>query len=422
MWVATAPGYSAAVIDPREQHLMRTLWLRGRLSRWELHEQTGVTPNTVGTLADALLKAGLIRECPPEAARMGRPRVPLEIDPATRQVIGLALVPGRAEVARLGLNGSVVDAGRARDVATPSKLVAGAASLLAGEVSSAGDGRTLAVGVTATGFIDPVHKSILFSSALPGRGVETLTPLLDAAGEHPVVLGNDMQALAARWLLTHRAEPRQDVLLVWFTDGRLGSALLVDGRPNRGSVTGGNELGHTRFPGVATDPCFCGQLGCLERIVSTPFLHRLDAADGLTATDRPPLPAGTLADRVARHVPGGPDRSLDRIIAYLAASLSNAAIFVRPHRLVLVSPYTRHASFTAAVSAQTRALVLPGLADRLQIDTWDQASTGSAENAAWLAMAELLYGGWDAGDGGSSTVTANGRTNGRKRPAAAQAR
>jgi hypothetical protein len=41
-------------------------------------------------------------------------------------------------------------------------------------------------------------------------------------------------------------------------------------------------------------------------------------------------------------------------------------------------------------------LVLPELASRLKIDLWDQSSTGSAENAGWLALAELLYSGWDA--------------------------
>ena len=378
---------------------MRTLWRHGRLSRWELHQQIGMTPNTVGTLADALLRSGLVRECPPEAARMGRPRVPLEIDPDARHVVGLALVPGGSEVARLGLSGVVVDAGRSRESAdADGGLVTGAASLLRAELAQAGTDQTLAVGVTATGFIDPVHRSVLFSSALPGRGVESLAPVFDAAGPRFVVLGNDMQALAARWLLTHRAEPRQDVLLFNFTDGRAGSALLIDGRPNRGSVTGANELGHTRFPGIETDRCFCGQTGCLERIVSTPFLRRLDLGRGMSMTSMPAT--GSLADRIARYPADGGDASLARVIHYLAVALSNAANFIRPHRLVLTSAYTRHAPFAAALADQIRALLLPGLADRMRIDVWDLSPAWSAENAAWLAMAELLYGGWDAGDRG----------------------
>ena len=364
---------------------MRTLWIHGRLSRWELHEQTGLSPNGVGTLADALLRAGMIRECPPEPAKMGRPRVPLEIDPSTQQMLGLAVVPGRAEIARLGLTGVVQESDAASEVSGPAGLIDGAAALLASHLTP----RTLGVGITSTGFLDPVEHTILFSSALPGRGVESLTPIFDAVGDRPAVLGNDMHALAARWLLTHRAEQRQDVLLVWFTDGRLGSALLIDGRPNRGCATGANELGHTRFL-VETEQCFCGQKGCVERIVSTPFLQRWDAQNHAKAR-------GTLAERVIDYQPDDGDGALEQLLVYLTHALSNAVNFIRPHRLVLVSPMMRHTAFAAAISNRTRRLVLPELAGRVMIDWWDQASTGSAENAGWLALAELLYGGWHAG-------------------------
>jgi hypothetical protein len=39
--------------------------------------------------------------------------------------------------------------------------------------------------------------------------------------------------------------------------------------------------------------------------------------------------------------------------------------------------------------------VLPQLVERVHFDLWDQSGAGSAETAAWLAMAELLYGGWN---------------------------
>ena len=373
------------VIERRQQELLRTLWMQGRLSRWELHEQTGLSPNGVGSLVDTMLRAKLIRECPPEPAQVGRPRVPLEIDSDTRHLLGLALVPGRAEITRLGLTGEVIGRPVSAEVSTPSALVKTAASLLSDQL----DSHTLAIGVTSTGFLDPLHKSVLFSSALPGRGVESLMPIFDTAGDTPAALGNDMHALAARWLLTHRAEQEQDVLLVWFTDGRMGSALLIDGRPNRGCVTGANELGHTRLP-VDTKRCFCGQTGCLERIVSTDFLHRQSQNPAQWLAGAP------LGDRVAAFDHNSSDPALDRILELLAYSLSNAVNFLRPHRIVLVSPYTRHAAFGDALSNQIRGLLLPELADRVKIDRWDQASAGSAENAGWLAMAELLYSGWGA--------------------------
>jgi predicted NBD/HSP70 family sugar kinase len=382
------------VISRRQKELLQTLWKHGRLSRWELHEQTGLTPNGVGSLVDVMLQAKLIRECPPEPGKMGRPRVPLEIEPCDRHLLGLALEPGRVEIIRLGLTGEAISTPVAEAVSAPSELVKTAAALLTQHL----DPTTLAIGVTSTGFLDPIQKKILFSSAFPGRGVESLESIFDAAGDTPPVLGNDMHALVARWLLTHRAEQQQDVLLVWFTDGRLGSALLIEGQPNHGCTSGANELGHTRFPGIDTARCFCGQVGCLERIVSSDFLRRQSDATGDAKSSE-------LAHRIAEFTTVEADPPLGRMIDLLAHSLSNAVIFLRLHRLVLVSPYTRHAAFSQALQEQTRALVLPDLADRVEINLWEQPSAGSAENAGWLALADLLYGGWDAMGRHSPAIT-----------------
>ena len=39
---------------------------------------------------------------------------------------------------------------------------------------------------------------------------------------------------AARWLLTHRVDPAQDLLLVGFDDGRMGAASVIGGRAASG--------------------------------------------------------------------------------------------------------------------------------------------------------------------------------------------
>src|SRR5205807_3952274 len=157
-------------------------------------------------------------------------------------------------------------------------------------------------------------------------------PIYDVAGDLPVVLENDMHALAARWLLTHRAAG-QDVLLVLVGDGRLGAAILVDGRPNRGCAIGANDLGHCRFF-VDTEKCFCGHVGCLERIVSTDFLLRQNGHAGRNGKSITPPPDGALLQRAAAY-DGDPasDPALNTILEYLACGLSNAINFVRPHRL-----------------------------------------------------------------------------------------
>jgi predicted NBD/HSP70 family sugar kinase len=378
------------MIEPRNQQLVQMLWTDGRLSRWELHQKTGITPTRVGAAVDILLREGLVRECTPKVLGSGRPRVPLEIDPARRHVIGLALVPGKAEACRLGLRGTVIGRPVVKAVSDPSRLVAAGASLLSELCTT----ETLGVGASLPGFVDPVERTILFSSALGGGPTTSLAAVYQAAGTLPIVLENDMHALAARWLLTHRADQQHDVLLVYIADGRVGAAILIDGRPNSGCAIGGNELGHSRFP-IRTKRCFCGHTGCLERIVSTDFLHDRDRPQKPGKAAARSNAEGGLNERIAAFAKTGDDPALDNIMEYLALALGNAINFVRPHRMVLVSEFVRNVEFGETMSRLTRAMLLPGLAERVTFDLWDQAARGSAETAAWLGMAELLYGGWN---------------------------
>lgn len=368
------------MLDSRQRDIVRTLWEQGRLSRWELHERTGLTPNNVGTLAESLLKMGVLCEGTAEPGGAGRPRVPLEIDPLRRHVVGLAIAPGSVEACHVGLRGHPVGPPVSRSIDDASKVIETAAAMLKKMRSN----ETMAIGLSVTGFVDAEKHAVLFSSALPGKGPATLDPVYEAAGELPVILENDMHAMAARWMLTHRAAG-QDVLLVLVEDGRLGAAMLIDGRPNRGCATGGNELGHSRFF-VDTEKCYCGHNGCLERIVSTDFLHRQRQGS-----------AETLLQATARFT-GQPEKdgALITILDYLACGLANVVNFVRPHRLVLVSPFTRSPVFAEALVRQVRTNLLVELADRVKIDFWDEPAAGSAETAGWLALAELFFGGWGA--------------------------
>ena len=370
------------MLDIRQREIVRTLWEQGRLSRWELHERTGLTPNNVGTLAESLLELGVLSEGTAEPSGAGRPRVPLEIDPLRRHVIGLAIAPGRVEACRVGLRGHPVGPSVSRSNVDAAKVIPTAAAMLKKMMSA----EAMAIGLSVTGFVDAEKHAVLFSSALPGKGPATLAPVYEAAGDLPVVLENDMHAMAARWMLTHRAAG-QDVLLVLVEDGRLGAAMLIDGRPNRGCATGGNELGHSRFF-VDTQKCYCGHMGCLERIVSTDFLNR----------SKPQRSQATTLLQATTHfngdVPANP--GLESILKYLACGLANAINFVRPHRLILVSPFTRSPAFADALVRMIRSSVLVELADRVRIDFWDEPAAGSAETAGWLALAELFFGGWGA--------------------------
>ncbi len=342
----------------------------------------------MGEVAAALLEQGMLREGDPEGGGPGRPRQPLEIDPTRRRVVGLALEPGRASACQLNLQGRRVGELKEREVDGADQLVAAACELVREMIGP----QALAVGVSSTGLVDPRTHSILTSSATQRHSPTRIESIYAAIGDRPVLLENDMHAKAAYWLLTQDAEPTEDVLMVEFRDGAGGAALLVNGRPNRGCVIGGNELGHTRFP-VETDLCFCGQQGCLERICSSAFLRRIG-----------PDPKADLYDRLAYFDPSDP--VLGQVTTYLAMGIANAINFVRPNRVVLTGKVTSFLPFCNHLMNRVRALLLAPLADLVRIEQWERPRVAMAEAAGWLALAAIYRSGWvpaDVNGTGSAT-------------------
>ncbi|MEO0514628.1 MAG: ROK family protein [Planctomycetota bacterium] len=359
------------VTTDHEAQILGLLQQLGPLSRQQLHEKTGLRPNTVGDVAGQLIERGLLVEGEPQAVGPGRPRVPLQIDESQCWVVGLALKPGSVKGCRVNLQGRRIGRSLSQPLREGEPVTEAAAAMLKRLVAP----EAVAVGVTTTGLLDAESRRILFSTAVPDHQPTSAQPIFDAAGDLPLRFDNDMRAWATRWQLTHPSTPREDLLLVHIRDGAIGAALMIDGKPNRGCVVGGNELGYTRFP-------IDGKMVKLEDIFSSAFLQQLD-----------PQTPGMLDQRVSDFAPD--DTALQRATELLALALANAANFVRPHRLVLASDLTRHARFYHAVLESMRQTMLQPVAERMRIDTWGESLPQGAEAAGWLAL-DLIFRSSDA--------------------------
>lgn len=368
----------------RACEVLRLIRRHGPLSRRELHRHMGLRPNTVGDLVAAMIRQGLLRESASRSMGLGRPRQPLEIDEGRRRVIGLAFEPGRVSACDLNLLGRRMGAQYEQAGRSAEELV-NAASCFVEKIGLDG---VLAVGISATGFVDPDACCILRSSATAPQVCTPLNRVYDAARGVPVLLENDMHALAAYWLMSQDRPCDEDVLLTHMGDGAIGAAFLVAGRPNRGCVTGGNELGHMRLP-VETDLCMCGRTGCLEQICSSAHLRRLSGD-----------PSTNLDERLKSFDPR--DEPLMRILDHVATSLVNLVDFLRPHRLVITGPLARWAGFGNFLADVIRRGALIPLGDRVKIDIWEQPRCTAAESGGWLALASIYQGGWHAAAGASA--------------------
>lgn len=358
---------------PRHRRLLFELRARGPASRTELVDRTGIRRNTVYDDVLQLLERGLIREIDAMATRVGRPRTPLVIDPETRHVVGVSMVADRVEVTRANLLGEPLGEPLIRRPKQGSLIRAAAAGLRA-----VCDDDTLAVGLSIPGFVDQERRKIIYSMIAPGASPTSLRPIDAAVGDRPVILGTEAHAVAARWLLTHAHAPHRDTLVIYFDDGALGSALMIHGQPIRGCISGANELGHTRLA-VKTRPCYCGAVGCLERICDSQDLRD----HGLPMSLADALAQGQLDHRAMR-----------RMVELLAMGFGSAVNFTRAAHVIIASHLPHTGPVIDRLIDATRAQLLPPLRPLVRFDPWPEAASRSARTAAHLALARFYFETW----------------------------
>ncbi|WP_329410308.1 ROK family transcriptional regulator [Streptomyces sp. NBC_00704] len=296
---------TALVLD-----LLRTAGGDG-ISRLELAERTGLTPQAVSKITARLRQEGLAAEAGRRASTGGKPRTVLRLVPEAGHAVGVHLDRDELRVVLARLDGRVV-----RERRTPLSLGAGArpvldavtrevtrllaagppdapstAAAVAAGAEAAGAGTTAAVAessaVAAHGIAVaavtpdriPVAPALLgVGVALPGpldhaRGVlHRVTgfpewdgfPLRDALAERlgaPVVVDKDTNAAALGLAVDGEGGSFACVHL----GTGLGAGLVIGGTLHRGARTGAGEFGHQVIQ-LDGPPCSCGNRGCVEAL------------------------------------------------------------------------------------------------------------------------------------------------------------
>ncbi|MFH8440843.1 ROK family protein [Streptomyces sp. NPDC018026] len=270
------------------------------ISRLELAERTGLTPQAVSKITARLRGEGLAAEAGRRASTGGKPRTVLRLVPGAGHAVGVHLDRDELRAVLVDLDGAVVAERRA-----PLDLGAGAETVLAGvaraaeELAAEGlaaEGPTPAVprgaGARPPGGALAAAPTLLgLGAALPGpldhvRGVlHRVTgfpewdgyPLRDALERRlgvPVVVDKDTNAAALGLAVGgagHEggggagagAEAGSFAYLHLGTG--LGAGLVFGGGVHRGARTGAGEFGH-QVVQLDGPPCTCGARGCIEAL------------------------------------------------------------------------------------------------------------------------------------------------------------
>ncbi|MEV5936323.1 ROK family transcriptional regulator [Streptomyces sp. NPDC052079] len=248
---------TALVLD-----LLRTAGTEG-ISRLELAERTGLTPQAVSKITARLREDGLAAEAGRRASTGGKPRTVLRLVPEAGHAVGVHLDRDETRAVLVDLDGAVVARRRA-----PLDLGAGADEVLAGvagvveslRVEVDGSRRALlGVGVALPGPLDH-RRGVLHR--VTGFPEWDGFPLRDALAERldvPVVVDKDTNAAALRLAV---GGVGGSFAYLHLGTG-LGAGLVIGGSVHRGPRTGAGEFGHQVLQ-LDGPPCGCGDRGCVE--------------------------------------------------------------------------------------------------------------------------------------------------------------
>lgn len=241
------------------------------LSRVELAERTGLTPQTVSNIVRRLLREELVTESGRVPSAGGKPRTNLTLNALAYYAVGIHLDPDVTSCVVVDFSGRVVRRSHRQksSVSQPSKrTVRALASQIRALVDRAGipADRVLGVGVASPGPLDREQGMVVDPPNLPHWHQVPLVRELGEAVDLPVVLDNDATAAATgeRWV--GGAAHTSDWAFLYFGTG-IGCGLVLGGQVYRGARGNAGEFGHLSIDAGGPE-CFCGSRGCLEAAVA----------------------------------------------------------------------------------------------------------------------------------------------------------
>lgn len=157
-----------------------------------------------------------------------------------------------------------------------------------------------------------------------------------------VKAGNDANVAALGEMWKGGAEGHRDVIVVTLGTG-VGGGIIVDGKIVEGAHGAGGEIGHGHAVDFLTEPCNCGNTGCLEQVASATGVVRLarmelnDPANADVQTvleDTRSLNSKAIFDAYKAGDPLA-DKVVNRFASYLGTMLGAYACVTDPEVIVI---------------------------------------------------------------------------------------
>ena len=306
------------------------------LSRVELAQIVGLSPQTISNISRRLLDQNLIVEAGKEGTGPGKPRTMLRLNPGGMYAVGVHLDPAVLTFVVLDLVGAVVKHSRIKtpSCTEPEAIITTIAAEIRQLIEDSGVDRSkvAGLGVASPGPVELEGGAVVDPPLLPGWERVPLRDALAEATGLSTLLDKDVTSAAVAETWAGGPSGSGSFAFMYMGTG-IGCGIVLNDEVLRGTSGNAGEIGH-----IVVDPdgplCDCGQRGCVKSSAIPQVLVAQAEAAGVLD--------GAAADRSAPEVQ---ERFAE--LCALAYGGNSAAMDILRRSAVLVS---------RAVSAVTNAL------------------------------------------------------------------
>lgn len=393
-------GELGASADRTRSVVLDLIRWRGRVSRPELADMTGLTAASISRVTRSLLESGLVVEGGQAESTGGKRRSLIELAPLSRLAVGVSLGASEIRYVVTDLSGEVVTRIAADGTADtpPGEVVPRVAARVRDLIEQHGLPIASIVGIGVAGAgLDLTRRATGTDVAVDEWDAYPVEHELRSGTGLPVVRDNDATCAALGRFWSSRSPGSQDFASLYLAVG-FGMGIVVGGRPLRGASSNVGEIGHVVLQVDGPD-CWCGSRGCLEVLAGPRAVIAHVSSDSALATDLglrggeahvlddfdAICAAAAAGDPIARA-------AVERSAGWVAVAILSVVNLLDLERLHLAGPgfriggefYRRAIADLVGRAARTRGL------HGLDIELADPGADDAAVGAATLALQAAL--------------------------------
>ena len=367
----------------------------GGLSRVELAQIVGLSPQTISNISRRLLDQHLIVEAGKEGSGPGKPRTILRLNPSGMYAIGVHLDPAVTTFVVLDLVGAVVQHSRIKTPGgnDPAAVISTIAAEIGELVSASGvdTAKIAGLGLATPGPIDLDNGTVVDPPLLPGWDRVELRNALSEATGYSVLVDKDVTSAAVAETWAGGPSGAGSFIFMYMGTG-IGCGIVLNDEVVRGTSGNAGEIGH-----IVVDPdgpvCDCGLHGCVKSSAIPQVLVAEAEAAGILDGSRPDNSGAVVQQSFSRLCDLADEGNaqalaiIDKSAVLVARAVSVVTNTLDVERVVFGGPYWSRLS--GRYLEKIPALLDANSAARL-IHTVEVVGTGVGEDVGAIGAACLV--------------------------------